>query len=57
MRKNKTEVREDSVLHLRSFAYNLSGGVCASLGLYNITTLHSLLALVCNKNNSSMLLK
>jgi hypothetical protein len=49
MKKNKTEVREDSVLHLESFVYNLSGGVCASLGLYNITTLHSLLALVCNK--------
>jgi hypothetical protein len=49
MRKNKTEVREDSVLHLGSFAFSLSGGVCASLGLYNITTLHSLLALVCNK--------
>jgi hypothetical protein len=43
MKKNKTEVREDSVLHLGSFAYSLSGGVCASLGLYNITTLHSLL--------------
>jgi hypothetical protein len=48
MRKNKTEVREDSVLHLGSFAYSFLGGVCASLGLYNITTLHSLLALVCN---------
>jgi hypothetical protein len=41
MKKNKTEVREDSVLHIGSFAYNLTGGVCASLGLYNITTQHS----------------
>jgi hypothetical protein len=49
MRKNKIEVREDLVLHIGSFVYNLSGGVCASLGLYNIITLHSLLALVCNK--------
>jgi hypothetical protein len=48
MRKNKTEVQEDSVLHLGSFTYDLSGGVCAFPGLYNITTLHSLLALVCN---------
>jgi hypothetical protein len=49
MKKNKTEEREDSVLHLGSSVYNLSGGVCASLGLYNITTLHSLLVMVCNK--------
>jgi hypothetical protein len=43
MRKNKTEVREDSVLHLGSFVYIFSGGVLASLGLYDITTPHSLL--------------
>jgi hypothetical protein len=41
MRKNKTEAWEDSVLHIGSFVYNLSGGVCVSLGLYNITTQHS----------------
>jgi hypothetical protein len=30
-KNNKTEVREDSVLHLGSFAFSFSGGVCASL--------------------------
>jgi hypothetical protein len=41
MMKNKTEVREDLVLHIGSFVKNLSGGVITSLGLYNITTQHS----------------
>jgi hypothetical protein len=48
-KKNKTEVREDLDPALETFCLNLSGGVCASLGLYNITSQHSLLVLVCNK--------
>jgi hypothetical protein len=42
-RKTKTEVREDSVLHLGSFVYCLSGEVGVSLVCIIITFMHSLL--------------
>jgi hypothetical protein len=42
------KMREDLVLHIENFCEKLSGGVCASLGMCNNTTQHSLLVLVCN---------
>jgi hypothetical protein len=43
------KMREDMVLHKKTFMKNFSGGVCASLAMCNNTTLHSLIFLVCNK--------
>jgi hypothetical protein len=36
------KMREDLVLHIENFCLKLSGGVCASLGMCNDTTQHSL---------------
>jgi hypothetical protein len=43
------KTREDLVLHIENFCLKLSGGVGASLAMCNITTQHSLIFLVCNK--------
>jgi hypothetical protein len=42
------KMREDMVLHKKTFMKNLSGGVFASLS-YVIILLHSFIFLVCNK--------